>query len=552
VSRRKVTIMRKALIVTILALAIMALSLSPALAQGDQAAIDEVFGETEKIRRLEAPSDIAVNFMSREELEDKLLEDMEEDMPEEETQIADEIMTMLDFIDEDLDLQEFYVDLLTEQIAGFYDPEDDSLYLISEGGDMDIMDEYTLSHELVHYLQDQNFDLERPPFEDPEDAVEETDDDAAFAATCLVEGDAVLTSDIWLVEYVDVADMMSMSLDIGDSSFEVFESAPYYIQDSLLFPYTEGNEFVDYIHSEGGFATVDAAYSNVPTSTEMIMHPEKYLEGEAVIQVDMPDVTGDLGGDWELAYDNVLGEFDVYELFKPYLSKSGLRKAAAGWGGNSYQYYRNGDGDKLLNQGYAWDSEQDAQQFAAAFVIYVEDRFEGEVEKSPDQGAWMVWTTDDYRFALKKDGINTYVVQATTQEGFDAILGSLGDEGDEIDLDAISSEEAVSSEETEEKKYYWVVVGGLVALLVIGLILIFGMLLFYRRPPSPPTQPPGGPYMYPPYPPGGGPGTGYGGQGYGGQDYGGPSAGPWGGGQAPPPPPSQPPVPPPPPPQGGQ
>jgi len=487
--------MRKALIVAILALAIMALSLSPALAQGDRAAIDEVYEETEKIRRLEAPSDIAVNFMSREELEDKLLEDMDEDMPEEETRIADEIMTMLGFIDEDLDLQSFYVDLLTEQIAGFYDPEDDSLYLISEGGTMDIMDEYTLSHELTHYLQDQNFDLERPPFEDPEDAVEETDDDAAFAATCLVEGDAVLASDIWLVEYVDAGDMLEMSLDTGDYSFEVFESAPYYIQDSLLFPYTEGKEFVDYIHSEGGFAAVDAAYSNVPTSTEMIMHPEKYLEGEAVIQVDMPDVTGDLGADWELAYDNVLGEFDVYELFKPYLSKSGLRKAASGWGGNSYQYYRNGDGDKLLNQGYAWDSEQDAQQFAAAFVIYMEDRFEGEIEKNPDQGAWMVWTTDDYRFALKKDGINTYIVQSTTEEGFDAILGSLGDEGDEIDLGAISSEEAVSGEEEEEKKYYWVVVGGLVALLVIGLILIFGLLLFYRRPPSPPTQPPGGPYM---------------------------------------------------------
>jgi hypothetical protein len=541
-SRRKVTIMRKVLIVTILALAILALSFIPALAQGDQAAIEEVYEETEKVRRLEAPADIAVNFMTRDELEDKLLEDMDEDMPEEDTQIADEIMTMLGFIDEDLDLQSFYVDLLTEQIAGFYDPEEDSLYLISEEGGMDIMDEYTLSHELVHYLQDQNFDLTRPPFDDPEDAVEETDDDASFAATCLVEGDAVLASDIWLMEYMDAGDMLEMNLDMGDTSFEVFDSAPYYIQDSLLFPYIEGNEFVEYIHSDGGFAAVDAAYSDVPTSTEMIMHPEKYLEGEEVIQVDMPDVTGDLGEGWELAYDNVLGEFDVYELFKPYLSKRGMRKAADGWGGNSYQYYRSGDGDKLLNQGYAWDREEDAQEFAAAFVVYVEDRFEDEVEKESDQGAWMVWTTDDYRFALKKDGDNTYIVQATSEESFDVTLGALGDEGDEIDLGAISSEEAVSSEEDEEERqrYYWVVVGGLVTLLIIGLVLVFAMLLFYRRPPSPPTQPPGGPYMYPPYPPPGG-----------GQGYGGPSAGPWGGGQAPPPPPSQPPVPPPPP-HGGQ
>lgn len=541
--------MRKVLMVAVLVLLFLALALSPALAQGDQAAIEEVFDETENVRGLKAPADIAVDFLSRGELEDKLLEDLEEDMPEEETRTAQEIMAMMGFIDEGLDLQRLYVDLLTEQIAGFYDPEEDSLYLISEEGEMGIMDQYTLSHELTHYLQDQNFDLDRPPFDDPEDAVDETDDDAAFAATCLVEGDAVLTSDMWLMDYVDISDALTMGLDAGEFSFEVFESAPYYIQDSLLFPYTEGKQFVKYIHDRGGFAAVDKAYNDVPASTEMIMHPEKYLEDEAVIQVDLPDVAGDLGEGWELAYDNVLGEFDVYELFKPYLTDRGAKKAAAGWGGNSYHYYRNGDGDKLLVQAYAWDSEQDAQEFAAAYVVNVEDRFEDQVEDLPSRGAWMEWSTDDYRIALKKDGTDTYIVQSTTQEAFDAALASIGDEGDEIDLYGITVEEEEARSEGEKSDYYWVVVGGLIALLVIGLILVFAMLLFYRRPPSPPSQLPGGPYIYPP---GAGPGPGYGGQGYGEQGYGGPAPGPPGARQTPlPPPPQAPPPPPPPPPQGG-
>ncbi|MDY6797022.1 MAG: hypothetical protein SWK76_17330 [Actinomycetota bacterium] len=529
--------MRKMFIAVVLALMIIAMPLSPAMAQSDQTVIDEVFDQTESVRGLKALVGIAVNFMSRDQLQDRMLKDLEEENPEEEIKISEEIMVMMGFADQDLDLEQLYVDLYTEQVAGFYDPEDDSLYLISGKKAMNSMDKYILSHELTHYLQDQNYDLMRPPFHDPEDVAEETDDDASFAATCLIEGDAMITSNLWLYDYADIMDMMDSEVGDDNYSTDVYDSAPYYIQDALMFPYEEGLSFVEYIHGRGGFAAVDEAYSNIPSTTEYIMHPEKYVEGEPVIEVDLPDLTGDLGSGWELAYENVLGEFDVMELFKPYLSKKNNSKASEGWGGNEYQYYRDGSGEKMLVQGYAWDSEDDAEEFASAMVTYIEDRFEGEVEEKPAQGAWLMWSAGDYLFALKRDGSETYVVQATSEKPFKAVVGALGDEGSTIDKEAINDDAVSESDTGEEKDYYWLVVGGVIGLLAIGIVLVILMLALYRRPPKPPAQPPGGPYIYPGGDPGGG---------YGGPPGAGPAGIPWGGGGMPPPPPAKPVVPPPP------
>lgn len=537
--------MRKVLMTAVLTLFIFMLSVSLAFAQADQAAIEQVYGETENVRGLDAGTYVPVNFLSRAQLEEKMMEDFGEENPEEEITVAEELMVMLGFIDENLDLLQFYIDLYTEQVAGFYDPEEDSLNLISEEESMNVMDKYTLSHEITHYLQDQAFDLTRQPFDDPEGIEGETDDDASFAATCLVEGDAMLTSELWLMEYADLSEMMELEFGGEEYSTEVFDSAPPYIRDSLLFPYEEGRKFVDVIYEEGGFAAVNKAFENVPASTEVIMHPGKYLEGEEVIPVEVPDMSAELGEGWELAYDNVLGEFDIMELFKPYLSGSETDLASEGWGGNNYHYYRNGDGDKLLVQDYAWDSEEDAVEFASAFVQYLQERFSGGIDEMDAQGAWLAWSTQDYRWALKLDGVNAQIVQATSEEPFEKALSALGSEGEQIEREAIEADER-AQESGETQDYTWIVVAGVIALLIIGLFMVVVMLtIYFRRPPTPPMQPPGGPYMYPP---GGGAGPYRGGspyQGHGGAGGPGPGAVPGVGGTAPPPPPPAGPPPPP-------
>ncbi|MGQ9705368.1 MAG: hypothetical protein ACUVS1_12520 [Actinomycetota bacterium] len=471
-------------------------------AQVDRSAIEAILEQMEGIRGLDADSGVPVDYLSQDQLREKMIQDFEEENPKEEIRTASEIMVMLGFIDPGLDLYKLYIDLYTEQIAGFYDPEENRMFLISEEQRMGPMDRYILAHELTHYLQDSNFDLQRPPFYDPPEAEEVTDDDASFAATCLVEGDAMLASQLWLARYMDPSDILEMQRESGEFSTEVLDSVPEYVRDGLLFPYEEGQRFVKYLHDRGGFRRVDEAFSRPPKSTEQIYHPEKYLAGEDPVPLELADLSGDLGEGWELAYDNVLGEFDVFELFKSFLRESEAKKAAEGWGGNVYHYYRHADGEKLLVQLYAWDSEGDATEFVSAHSVYMKRRFGKDLQEGEPRGAWRTWTGGGYIHALKKEGVNVYVLQSTGEGPLEMALAGLGEGGEVLSEELVEGEEEPKSEVPD---YGWLVIAGVAGLFFLGIVLIVVMFLLLRRTGrTGGTPPPGGfgPGHYPvsPYP----------------------------------------------------
>ena len=455
------------------------------LAQVDRAGVEEVLGQVERIRGLQAPPDISVEYLSQDELRERMIQDFEEENPEEEIRTAAEIMVMLGLIEPDLDLYQLYIDLYTEQVAGFYDPEEKELFLISEDRSLSALDRYVLSHELTHYLQDRNFDLTRPPFHDPDEAEEETDDDASFAALCLVEGDAMITAEKWLQENATPSDLVEMRRESGEFSSEVLDSAPGYVRDGLLFPYEEGTSFVRRLYRSGGFRSIDQAFRDPPSSTEQIYHPEKYLAREDPVPVELPDMSGELGPDWELAYDNVLGEFDVYEFFMSSLGEDRAREAAAGWGGNKYHYYREAGGGKLLVQLYAWDSEEDASQFVSAVAADLEKRFRNRLKEEEGRGAWTAWSARDYHWALKKEGLEVYLLQATGRDVLEAAMAALGESGEDI-----GEELRESGEEEELRDYGWLVIAGVVPLLALGIVLVVVIFMLTRHPPYAPGWPP--------------------------------------------------------------
>ncbi len=486
------------LLALILALLTGTLSAS---AQVDRSAIETVLQQVKGIRGLQAQPGVPVDHLSQDQLRERMIQDFEEENPEEEIRTASEIMVMLGFIEPGLDLYRLYIDLYTEQIAGFYDPEEKRMFLISEDREMGAMDRYILAHELTHYLQDVNFDLQRPPFYDPPGSETETDDDASFAATCLVEGDAMLTSELWLHRHMDVSDLMEMQRESGEFSTEVLESAPEYVRDGLLFPYQEGLSFVRYLQRRGGFEAVNRAFREPPKSTEQIYHPEKYLAGEEPVPVEPDGLDGMLGEGWEVAYENVLGEFDVFELFKPYLGETTAEEAAAGWGGNVYRYYRKGVDKKLLVQIYAWDSEGDATEFVTAYSDYLRRRFGRDLEEEEAAGAWKVWSGGGYLHAIKKDGTLTHVLQGTDEEAFGYALAGLGEGGEELDEALI---EVDGEAEEKVRDYGWLVIAGVAALFLLGLVLIAVMFVLLRGSSGGPAGPltggrGAGPYPVPPY-----------------------------------------------------
>jgi hypothetical protein len=118
-----------------------------------------------------------------------------------------------------------------------------------------------------------------------------------------------------------------------------------------------------YNYDDGGWNLVNEAYTNPPSTTEQIMHPEKYFAQENAQSIELPTVTDD----WTLKKTDRFGEYFIFVMLDNWLSEDDAEEAAAGWGGDIINYYEKDDNDFLFTWNIVWDSEDDANQFYLAF-----------------------------------------------------------------------------------------------------------------------------------------------------------------------------------------
>lgn len=375
---------------------------------------DEITQEVSDIRGLPIESEVVEDFLPRGDLQARLLDDFDEDYPEAEREADQQLLAALGIIPEDTDLGQLYLDLYTEQIAGFYDPEANELFVIAGEGELSALDEVTYAHEVTHALQDQAYNLEaiREPYEE--------NDDALLAITALIEGDATAVQLDYLlgrpallarftVEAAQMADMPQL------------DTAPPVIREALLFPYSAGQVFVTALLEEGGFDAVDAAYADLPLTTEQILHPEKYLgERDEPTAVDLPDLRPLLGDSWERNDLNNLGEFQIRVMLQGELPAGEAEGAAAGWDGDQYAFYTNDDQEVIAWQ-TVWDSEDDAAEFATSLQAYDEFRFG--TTYSGEETLSLETETDAARIVV--DGTTVSYVLATDVALADQIMSEL-------------------------------------------------------------------------------------------------------------------------------
>ncbi|MBV8552877.1 MAG: hypothetical protein JOY54_16405 [Acidobacteriaceae bacterium] len=279
---------------------------------------------------------------------------------------ADELaLKMFGLVPQDFDLKKSTVDLLTEQAAAFYDYDAKKLFLL-EGTPFE--DETTtLAHELAHALVDQHFDLEHFMDESP------TNDDENLAHTAVVEGQAS-----WLMIAYDLKqegqppvpsqDMLKSVEDSSEDSmtdFPVLKASPLYIQQSLLFPYTEGTAFFDAVYKKMGKSSFSAVFKDAPVDTSQIMHPERYFAHQAPARPELVKL-GEAYSD-EVTEGSV-GEFDHQMLLRRYLGEAEAKRLAAHLAGGQFKIFTNGRKKKpLLNYASEWDSNALAAVYFAAY-----------------------------------------------------------------------------------------------------------------------------------------------------------------------------------------
>lgn len=331
--------------------------------------------DTATLRGLKPLKDVPEAFITEDQLRENLTKDMATEYPKKEArQDASELWLLRLINDPKLDLYQLYIDLQTEQVAGYYDQKKDELFVRSDGGKLSPLSRQTLAHEFTHALQDQHFDLEKLLPEDTKD------DDGSLAVRSLIEGDATVSGLLYAQKYMSQKDYQDMIDESSNASTTLLDQAPPYISQNLYFPYQQGVEFVIAVGVLNSFKTMDKALQDPPASTEQIIHPEKYTKTPRDMPkpVALPPLTDTLGIGWTMPDNGTLGEFD----FQIMLKENGASEpdvAAAGWGGAVYNYYEQGEnGDKsLVLFNTVWDTKLDAEQFEAAmnetFATYTKD-----------------------------------------------------------------------------------------------------------------------------------------------------------------------------------
>lgn len=365
-----------------------------ATAAADRSALAQHLTEIEesmsRIRELEPLNPITRRFPTRAELEAFLISALDEQLDAETAFREAQFYAAFDFLPAGVDLRQLYLDLLTAQVAGFYDPETEVMNVILIGGGqprelLPLLERITYAHEYVHALQDQHFGLREIGF-DPQAALDNPD--RTLAVQALIEGDATLAMNDYAI-LVTQANPLAAALQLLVQGAQVGgltlpPGTPEILEQELLFPYFTGLTFVQALHREGGWARINQAYSDLPQSSEQILHPDRYLEGDAPQEVTLDAVA--LGAGWEKLLDRTLGEFYLQQYLRTQLETLDALAAAAGWDGDRYQiYYNAATSQRAWALRIVWDTPEDAAEFAEAFAEFGAARFP---DVAPQGGCW--------------------------------------------------------------------------------------------------------------------------------------------------------------------
>lgn len=366
----------------LIATAILLLSILPVSAQDDALPadlIDQMDGLerfTNRARRLDTLEPVARAFPTRDEVQAYLEALYSRDTALQDLTRAELFYKALWMLAPEIDLRQTYLTLLGSQVGGFYDTETRLMNVIPSFGDggsrLNLTEQIIFVHEFVHALQDQHFGLEA--------LLENTGDnlDAQLAAVALVEGDATAVMNLYTTQVSAVApNAVLQLLAEGLLAGNLFlpPDIPPILARELGFPYENGLVFVLQIWRDGGWERVNAAYSDPPTTTEQILHPEKYLAGEGAIPVEFDAPS--FGADCESVWDTRLGEFYLREHLRSGLDANVATRAAAGWGGDQFRLYNCGGAAAWMLR-IVWDTPQDADEFTAAYAALAESRYGGE------------------------------------------------------------------------------------------------------------------------------------------------------------------------------
>ena len=310
---------------------------------------------------MELRSPVRLERRSRAALVRYLETKLDEELPVGEARNRVDAYALLGLVPADVDLRGVLLELYTEQVSGFYEPDSTALFVLDDQPEEALR--ALLVHELVHAIQDQSVDL---------DAVTDPSlgSDRATAAQAAIEGHATLVMFEYLTEQMtgapvdlgsvpDFAAQVRPALEAMSAQFPALAGAPRIIRESLLFPYVDGAGYVQRLWTDGRRS--DPFGSRLPLSTEQVL--DSGAAAPVVVRLTVDGATP--------VHDDVLGRLELGILLEDVVGLSGGTESTAGavadgWDGDRYALVELADGRRTLVSVIVWDSPGARDRFVDA------------------------------------------------------------------------------------------------------------------------------------------------------------------------------------------
>ena len=405
--------------------------------------VDEILAFASKDSKLPIQHDVKRTLISRDEVNKFLRQKFDEDESTKRLERAEIVLKKFGLLDRDFHLRPFLVSLLTEQIAGFYDDKTKTVNLL----DWIEPDEQksVLAHELTHALQDQKVDLSKWSDVEVKGVAKNASEDNHHIQTD--EGDTAreaVTEGQAMAVFVDyglkatgktIADAPNMQDKLKEmtndtSGSPVLGRAPLLLQESLLFPYSDGLAFEYELLRKG---SRDDAFAGVlarpPSSSYEIIHPDAYMAHEPVAVLRLPDIHPLIDTEY-VPYDiGVMGELDVRILAELFGGPQLAAALSPAWkGGIYYAAQRKSAVTAAQKESTAslglvyyskWENEDSARSFRRIYSAQLARKYSGLTRRNKDEAddTEEVYTTNEGDVLISISGNGVFIA-----EGFDVAL----------------------------------------------------------------------------------------------------------------------------------
>ena len=363
--------------------------------------IDGMLDEMADITGLKLKRPVRRSVITREEIRQLIERRIDEDAAPKQIQAEETFLKMFGYVDDDFDLAEQFVEVLTEQATALYDYKTKQLYLAT--WTPKDLQQVALVHELAHALADQHFDLNKY-------VKKSKSADGDVARSAVLEGQAS-----WImIEYAMrqggqsllknslLAVAAATASRFEAEQYPAFASSPLYLRESMLFPYTGGLLFQQQVLDRQGKAGFIEVFRNPPMSSQHILEPDTYFGRRRSTRPRLPRLR--LGRGYKTISQGAVGQLDHAILIEQFFDRDTAEQLSPHWRGGEYKIVsKRADKVPVLAYAVEWSSAERAREFFTLYEKICQKKWRPEKTEKTDTR--VVGRGSEQTFILSLDGL---------------------------------------------------------------------------------------------------------------------------------------------------